>query len=77
MESKPDDESLEIDKQVNKKKEAYQTDTKTIESKSFAYKWENHRYLAVRASYQFFNAIWTVVMAIGMFLAWLIAVLAT
>ena len=71
------------EKKDNVKKKNQQVDAipatkkQDASKKSFTYRWENHRYLAVRASYQFFNAIWTVVMAIGMFLAWLIAVLAT
>ncbi|AGC78217.1 hypothetical protein LX97_02987 [Nonlabens dokdonensis] len=77
MKTKPDDKVLELKKEVQESKATSKTDKKAEIKKSFTYKWENHRYLAVRASYQFFNAIWTVVMAIGMFLAWLIAVLAT
>lgn len=44
---------------------------------SFVEKWKNHRYLFVRGTYIVLNSIWMVVMAVGMFLAWLIALLAT
>ncbi len=44
---------------------------------SFADRWENSPYLVLRISYKILHSIWMVVMAVGMFLAWLIALLAT
>ncbi len=44
---------------------------------TFAERWENSRFSAVRISYKVAHSMWTVVMAVGMFLAWLIALLAT
>lgn len=44
---------------------------------SFLDRWENSSNPLARFSYKVLQSIWTVVMAIGMFLAWLIALLAT
>jgi hypothetical protein len=48
----------------------------TLEEPSFLEKWKNHRYLFFRATYTIFNTIWMVVMAVGGFIAWLIAMIA-
>ncbi len=44
---------------------------------SFAERWKNSKYLFVRGSYVVAHSIWTVVMVVGMAIAWLVAVLAT
>ncbi|WP_438969038.1 hypothetical protein [Nonlabens sp.] len=49
----------------------------SMKKRSLSYRWENSRFLAVRISYKVLHSIWIVVMAVGMFLAWLIAILAT
>ena len=48
----------------------------TLQKQTFSEKWENHRFLFVRATYTLFNTIWIVVMAVGGFIAWLIAMIA-
>lgn len=42
---------------------------------SFVERWENHRFWLVRASYTFLYSVWVVVMAVGGFIAWLVAML--
>ncbi|WP_035478976.1 hypothetical protein [Gelidibacter mesophilus] len=41
----------------------------------FSERMKTHRFFLVRGIYYIFYSIWSVVMAIGMFLAWLIAML--
>lgn len=53
------------------------SENETDKEPTFVEKWKNHRFLIVRGSYVVLNSIWMVVMAVGMFLAWLIALLAT
>lgn len=48
---------------------------KPLKKKSFTEKWENHRFWLVRASYIVLRSVWMVVIAIGGFIAWLIALL--
>ncbi|GAK89107.1 hypothetical protein JCM19297_3631 [Nonlabens ulvanivorans] len=50
---------------------------KVLNKKSFIQKWEHSPYWFVSGSYKVLHSIWMVVMAVGMFLAWLIALLAT
>lgn len=44
---------------------------------SFSDRWQNSPYVALRVLYKILHSIWMAVMAVGMFLAWLIALLAT
>lgn len=44
---------------------------------SFSDRWENSPYVVLRVLYKILHSIWMAVMAVGMFLAWLIALLAT
>ncbi|KJJ38164.1 hypothetical protein [Aequorivita vladivostokensis] len=46
-----------------------------IEKKSFFERWSNSRFWLVRGSYVVLRAVWTVVMVIGGFIAWLISLL--
>lgn len=48
----------------------------TTDEPSFAEKWKNHRFLFLRATYTIFNSVWIVIMAVGGFIAWLIAMIA-
>lgn len=50
---------------------------KSEDKRSFIEKWEQSPYWLVSASYKVLHSIWMVFMAVGMFLAWLIALLAT
>ncbi|WOI23399.1 hypothetical protein [Nonlabens ulvanivorans] len=50
---------------------------KVLNKKSFIEKWEHSPYWFISGSYKVLHSIWMVVMAVGMFLAWLIALLAT
>lgn len=50
---------------------------KIAKPKSFIDRWEQSPYWFVSGSYKVLHSIWMVVMAVGMFLAWLIALLAT
>tara|TARA_R110002012_G_scaffold219374_1_gene390835 strand:+ start:229 stop:468 length:240 start_codon:yes stop_codon:yes gene_type:complete len=50
---------------------------KVLNEKSFIKKWEHSPYWFISGSYKVLHSIWMVVMAVGMFLAWLIALLAT
>lgn len=43
--------------------------------KSIADRMKTHRFLLVRGIYYIFYSVWAIVMAIGMFIAWLIALL--
>lgn len=45
--------------------------------KSILDKWEQSPYWIISGSYKVLYSIWMIVMAVGMFLAWLIALLAT
>ena len=49
--------------------------TKPVKKASFSERMKNHRFFLVRGIYYIFYSIWAVVMAIGMFIAWLIAML--
>ena len=51
------------------------SETEIEEEESFMEKWKSHRFLLVRGTYFFFHSIWMVVMVIGGFIAWLIALL--
>lgn len=44
-------------------------------SDSFSDRWENSRFLALRILYHILRSAWTVVMVVGGFIAWLIAML--
>ena len=46
-----------------------------IEKESFSERWSNSRFWLVRGSYVVLRAVWTVVMVIGGFIAWLISLL--
>lgn len=46
-----------------------------IERESFSERWSNSRFWLVRGSYVVLRAVWTVVMVIGGFIAWLISLL--
>ena len=46
-----------------------------IKEKSFADRMKTHRFWLVRGVFYIFYSVWMVVMAIGMFIAWLIAML--
>ena len=46
-----------------------------IKEKSFANRMKTNRFWLVRGVYYVFYSVWTVVMAIGIFIAWLIAML--
>lgn len=48
---------------------------KVVNKMSFSERMKTHRFLLVRVIYYFFYSIWAIVMAIGMFIAWLIAML--
>lgn len=78
MESKLDNEK-DLNSLESKSKKEVETSRKekSAKERSLIYKWENSRFLAARITYKVFHSIWIVVMAIGMFLAWLIAILAT
>lgn len=52
-----------------------QSKPKFLKKKSFTEKWENHRFWLVRASYIVLRSVWMIVLAIGGFIAWLIALL--
>lgn len=46
-----------------------------VTKKPFTERMKTHRLFVVRAVYYIFYSVWAVVMAIGMFIAWLIAML--
>lgn len=78
MEGKPDEENVTSSLKSNfENEEDTSKSVVSLKKRSFVYKWENSPFLAVRISYKVLHSIWIVVMAIGMFLAWLIAILAT
>jgi hypothetical protein len=64
-------------RELDAKTEDVQTDGQqaSIVERSFAEKWEHHRFSFIRATYLVFNTAWIVVMAIGGFIAWLVAML--
>ena len=45
------------------------------EEDSFIEKWKNNRFLLVRGTYYLLHSIWMVIMVVGGFIAWLIALL--
>jgi hypothetical protein len=47
------------------------------EEPTFSERWKNSKYSFVRGTYIVAHSIWTVVMAIGLFIAYLVALLAT
>ena len=53
------------------------TEAHKEEQPSFTERWKNSKYLFVRGTYVVAHSIWTVVMVVGMAIAWLVAVLAT
>ncbi|MGB5982051.1 MAG: hypothetical protein WBG46_07885 [Nonlabens sp.] len=59
------------DKEVNTNR------TTELEKPSFSERWKNSKYLFIRGSYVVMHSIWTIVMAVGLFIAWLVAMLAT
>lgn len=48
---------------------------KVVKKESFTERMKTHRFFLVRGIYYIFYSIWAIVMAIGMFIAWLIAML--
>ncbi|ARN76559.1 hypothetical protein BST97_00255 [Nonlabens spongiae] len=60
---------------AGEKQNTAKTDKK--EQPSFTERWKHSKYLFVRGTYIVAHSIWTVVMVIGMAIAWLVAVLAT
>ncbi|MCL8007823.1 hypothetical protein M8845_10340 [Gelidibacter japonicus] len=76
-------ESISIvqDESLTSKANAGTTDSapvlkaKAVKKETFSERMKTHRFLLVRAIYYFFYSIWAIVMAIGMFIAWLIAML--
>lgn len=51
------------------------SESSDLTKKSFAERMKTHRFWLVRSIYFVFYSVWMVVMAIGMFIAWLIAML--
>ncbi|NGX84800.1 hypothetical protein [Aequorivita sp. KMM 9714] len=45
------------------------------EEDSFTEKWRNNRFLLIRGTYYLLHSIWMVIMVVGGFIAWLIALL--
>ncbi|MCG2431087.1 hypothetical protein [Aequorivita xiaoshiensis] len=45
------------------------------EEDSFTEKWKNNRFLLIRGTYYLLHSIWMVIMVVGGFIAWLIALL--
>ncbi|MBB6681276.1 hypothetical protein H4O20_07450 [Aequorivita sp. 609] len=46
-----------------------------VEEDSFTEKWKNNRFLLIRGTYYLLHSIWMVIMVVGGFIAWLIALL--
>lgn len=46
-----------------------------VEKRSFSERWKTNRFWLVRGSYHVLHSVWMVVMAIGAFIVWLIALL--
>lgn len=49
--------------------------SKVVGKKPFTERWKTNRFWLVRGTYYIFYSVWVVVMAIGTFIAWLIAML--
>ncbi|MBA6152351.1 hypothetical protein [Gelidibacter maritimus] len=73
--SKLDDATLASENSATANESAPDLKTKPIKKASFSDRMKNHRFFLVRGIYYIFYSIWAVVMAIGMFIAWLIAML--
>ncbi|HUH27912.1 hypothetical protein [Gelidibacter sp.] len=73
--------SQEQESTIPSSKHVGQTESKPIatakaaQKKSFSERMKTHRFWLVRGIYYMFYSVWAVVMAIGMFIAWLIAML--
>ncbi|MDC8000005.1 hypothetical protein POV26_03075 [Aequorivita todarodis] len=68
----PEDSTSRIPSQ---KKEPTTVSEVEIEKESFSQRWRTSRFWLVRGSYIVLRAVWTVVMVIGGFIAWLISLL--
>ncbi len=71
------EKSLEPSKSPDTEEKQNTVETDEKEQPSFTERWKNSRYLFIRGTYLVAHSIWTVVMVIGMAIAWLVAVLAT
>lgn len=79
----PNQSDLEARSSTNssKKEEEQEKDTEPVleddaaQEQSFSERWKTNRFWLVRATYHVFYSVWIVVMAIGGFIAWLIALL--
>ena len=75
---KEDQSGVQKTKESNKPLENNPTSANEEPSKpSFTERWKNSKYLFFRGSYVVLHSIWTAVMAVGLFIAWLVAMLAT
>lgn len=50
-------------------------ESEIIEDKSFSERWKTNRFFLIRGAYYVIVSIWVVFMAVGGFIAWLIAML--
>lgn len=48
---------------------------KVLQEKTFVECWKTNRFWLIKGAYYFFHYTWVVVMAVGAFIAWLIAML--
>jgi len=70
--------SLQSSSKINTSDKKADTDhTPELEKPSFSERWKNSKYVFIRGSYVVLHSIWTAVMAVGLFIAWLVAMLAT
>ncbi|WP_313114880.1 hypothetical protein [Aequorivita sediminis] len=51
------------------------SEPEVAEEDSFIEKWKNNRFLLIRGTYYLLHSIWMVIMVVGGFIAWLIALL--
>lgn len=51
------------------------SEPKAVEERTFSESWKTHRFWLVRGTYYVFHSIWVAVIAVGAFIAWIIAML--